>query len=189
MPKIIQHMTIEKLKLIFYLKLNWVPAAKETISYLTYSLCKSLGCFRVFSVDSRWRFNLGKSKQKINFIIFSAHSIYWVFLPAVLRQMHQITLELAFQLFSCLNIIDQYKMARFFRNSVIDYYFAMLSRHKALQIISMWELVLNIFIPEEIECIPKSSHTTANFDPYKSHSKLQKKSSTLNNWYSLNWKY
>lgn len=86
---------------------------------------------------------------------------------------------------SCLNIIDNYKMSQFFRNSVIGNYSAILSRQNAVLHYKLFQHVkefeLNIFIPEITERVPMSSQTTANFDPDKSHGKLQQEFSTLNN--------
>lgn len=110
------------------------------------------------------------------------------FFPAVVQIDDSNYIRISFSIMqSCLNIIDNYKMVQFFRNSVIGNYSAMLSRQKAVfhyklfQCVWEREFVLHIFIPEETERVRMSSQTTTNFDPDKSRGKLQQEFSTLNN--------
>lgn len=66
-------------------------------------------------------------------------------------------------------------MVQFFRNSVIGNYSAVLPRQKAVfryKLVCERVFALNIFIPEEAEKVHRSSQTTTNFDPGKSHGKM-----------------
>lgn len=113
---------------------------KGFFSYFTYSLCKCQHNFRksvllqgfFCGFQTKVLLLAGKTEDK-NSSYSSLTVTTKFFFPAVAQIDDSNYIRISFSITqSCLNIIDNYKMVQFFRNSVIGNYSAVLPRQKAV---------------------------------------------------------